>query len=144
MRIQLAESPRRGIMKGSLKNSFAVVVGSLDEACWITNEYAPEHLEIMARDQARILKKIRNAGSVFLGKHASESLGDYATGANHTLPTSGFSRMFSALSTESFGKMMQVQRVSKTGAKNLQNTVETLAASEGLFAHRNAIAIRFR
>jgi len=119
------------------------VVDSINEACGIANEYAPEHLEIVARDEAAILNRITNAGSVFLGKYTPEALGDYATGANHTLPTAGFARMFSALSTESFGKMMQIQKVSKRGMENLRETVETLATSEGLEGHRKAVTIRF-
>ncbi|UCH70829.1 MAG: histidinol dehydrogenase [Candidatus Bathyarchaeota archaeon] len=142
MKRQLRQTTREEIITKALRNSFAVVVESLDEACALTNEYAPEHLGIVAKEETKILGKIMNAGSVFLGKYTSETLGDYATGANHTLPTSGFSRMFSPLSTESFGKMIQVQRVSRRGIKNLRETVETLAISEGLEAHRNSIAIR--
>jgi len=143
VRTQMKQSPRQEILKGSIKNCVALVVGSVAEACMIANAYAPEHLEIMARNDVGILNKITNAGSVFLGNYTPEPLGDYATGANHTLPTSGFSRMFSPLSTECFGKMMQVQRVSREGIQNLRKTVETLAKSEGLDAHRAAVSIRF-
>jgi histidinol dehydrogenase len=143
VRTQIKKSPRQEILRESSKNCVALVVGSVDEACMMANAYAPEHLEIMARNDVGILNRISNAGSVFLGKNTPEPLGDYATGANHTLPTSGFSRMFSPLSTESFGKMMQVQRVSREGIRNLRKTVETLAESEGLDAHRAAVSIRF-
>jgi len=143
VRTRMKRSSRQEVLKGSIKNCVALVVGSTDEACMIANAFGPEHLEIMTRNEASILSKITNAGSVFLGKYTAESLGDYATGANHTLPTSGFSRMFSPLSTESFGKMMQVQRVSKEGIRNLRKTVETLAKSEGLDAHGAAVSIRF-
>nr|NIQ37679.1 histidinol dehydrogenase [Pseudomonadota bacterium] len=140
---QISGASRREIIRDSLRNSYVVIVKSIDEACAIANEYAPEHLGIIAKNGAGILKKIWNAGSVFLGGYSSASLGDYATGANHTLPTSGFARMFSPLSTQSFGKMMQVQKVSQEGIKNLRETVETLAIGEGLEAHRDAINIRF-
>ena len=143
MKKQMKTSPRKEIMEESLRRSYTVVVDSINEACGIANEYAPEHLEIVARDEAAILNRITNAGSVFLGKYTPEALGDYATGANHTLPTAGFARMFSALSTESFGKMMQIQKVSKRGMENLRETVETLATSEGLEGHRKAVTIRF-
>src|SRR3989344_4550359 len=89
---------RDKIVRKSLKNSFAIIVDNEDQACRLINEYAPEHLEISGGDERKILKKINNAGSVFLGPYSSEPLGDYATGSNHTLPTSGYAKMFSALS----------------------------------------------
>jgi len=133
---------RKKIIKKSLLNSFIIVVDNQNQACDLINEYAPEHLEIIVKNEREILDKINNAGSVFLGKYASEPLGDYATGSNHTLPTSGYAKMFSALSAESFGKKMQIQKVSTTGIKSLKKTAETLALAEGLDAHRNAISIR--
>ncbi len=135
---------RQGILRESLKNSFGLVFTNLEKAMQFINEYAPEHLEIVSKSDSKVLKEITNAGSVFLGPYSSEPLGDYATGSNHTLPTSGYAKMFSPLSVESFGKKMQIQKVSKTGMKNLRNTVETLAEREGLDAHKNAIAIRFK
>lgn len=133
---------RAAIIRESLKRSFAVVVDSSDQAVEIANSYAPEHLEIITKDREQILARIVNAGSVFLGEYTSEPLGDYATGANHTLPTSGYSKMFSALSADSFGKMMQVQEVSKEGVKTLEKTVITLAYAEGFDAHAKAVEIR--
>ena len=143
VRNQTENLERKEIIKKSLENSFAIIVETEDQACEIINEYAPEHLEIISKNESQILKKINNAGSVFLGKYSSEPLGDYATGSNHTLPTSGYAKMFSALSVESFGKKMQIQRVTKDGIKKLRNTVEVLATREGLGAHKNAISIRF-
>ena len=134
---------RKDIIKESLKNSFIAIVENDDQACRLINDYAPEHLEIISKNENEILEKINNAGSVFLGKYSSEPLGDYATGSNHTLPTSGYAKMFSALSVESFGKKMQIQRVSKNGIEKLRKTVEVLATREGLDAHKNAISIRF-
>lgn len=134
---------RKAVVDKSLQNSFIIIVKNSAEACGLINDYAPEHLEIISKDEKRMLKSINNAGSVFLGKYSSEPLGDYAAGSNHTLPTSGYAKMFSALSVESFGKKMQIQRVSKIGISNLRSTVEILAAKEGLTAHKNAVSIRF-
>lgn len=135
--------PRKSIIEKSFEKSFAVIVRGIDEACGIINEYAPEHLEIVAADESTIAKKITNAGSIFLGPYTTEPLGDYITGANHTLPTSGFAKMFPPLSTESFGKMIQFQKVSLAGIKSLRAATETLAACEELNAHKNAVTIRF-
>lgn len=141
--MQSVRLPRKAIIQESLKKSFAVIVDSLDTAFSFVNNYAPEHLEIVLKDEQEALKAITNAGSVFLGTYTSEPLGDYATGANHTLPTSGYAKMFSALSVESFGKKIQVQRITKVGIEGLRKTVEILAEREGLDAHKNAISIRF-
>lgn len=141
---QMEKLERREIIRESLKNSFAIVVENDDEAIEIINEYAPEHVEIVCENESEILPRIVNAGSVFLGKYASEPLGDYATGSNHTLPTSGYAKMFSPLSVESFGKKIQIQRVNREGIRTLRSAVETLAAREGLGAHKNAITIRFK
>ncbi|OGG53280.1 histidinol dehydrogenase [Candidatus Kaiserbacteria bacterium RIFCSPHIGHO2_01_FULL_53_29] len=141
---QTKELSRRAIVKESLANSAIVILQDLDQACALINDYAPEHLEIVSRKESEILKKVNNAGSVFLGSYSSEPLGDYATGANHTLPTSGYAKMFSPLSVESFGKMMQIQKVSASGIRNLRRTVEVLAEREGLDAHKNAVSIRFK
>lgn len=140
---QAKQLPRFAIIKQSLKNSFIIAVKNQDQACELINQYAPEHLEIVCKNSESILPKINNAGSVFLGPYSSEPLGDYATGSNHTLPTSGYAKMFSPLSVESFGKKMQIQKVSKQGIKNLKGTVEILAAREGLDGHKNAVSIRF-
>lgn len=141
---QLPSLKRKSIIEQSLKKSFAVVADTFSTAIAFINEYAPEHLEIVLQDETKALKAINNAGSIFLGPFSSEPLGDYATGANHTLPTSGYAKMFSALSAESFGKKIQVQKVTKTGIMGLRNTVETLAKREGLDAHARAVSIRFK
>lgn len=143
MERQMQTLSRKNIIEKAYKKSFAIIVKNIDEACDMTNEYAPEHLEIISEFESQILKQINNAGSIFLGKYSSEPLGDYATGANHTLPTCGFSKMFAPLSVESFGKMVQIQKVSKRGIANLRTTVDTLADVEGLDAHKNSITIRF-
>ena len=143
MNTQSERLPRNETIKESFKKSFAIVADSFDVAISFINDYAPEHLEIILRDEQKALRAVTNAGSVFLGPYTSEPLGDYATGANHTLPTSGYAKMFSALSVESFGKKIQVQKVTKEGMRGLKKTVETLAEREGLDAHKCAISIRF-
>ena len=142
---QLKSLKRKSIIEQSLKKSFAVVADSFSTAVSFINEYAPEHLEIVLKNgEQTAMKAINNAGSIFLGPYASEPLGDYATGANHTLPTSGYAKMFPALSVDSFGKKIQVQKVTKQGIIGLRKTVEVLAEREGLGAHKNAVSIRFK
>ncbi|MDD3067171.1 MAG: histidinol dehydrogenase [Candidatus Gracilibacteria bacterium] len=141
---QIETLSRKAIIQISLQKSFAILCKNDAEIASLANEYAAEHLEIVAKNEAFFLKAIQNAGSIFLGEYTSEPLGDYATGANHTLPTSGFAKMFSPLSADSFGKMIQIQKVSKAGLQKLSQTVETIATSEGLDAHKNAISIRLK
>jgi len=143
MVLQMRKLKRYEIISKSFDRSFAIIVNDFDEAIFVINDYAPEHLELVINDSEKILGKILNAGSIFFGAYSSESLGDYATGANHTLPTSGFAKMFSPLSVDSFGKMLQIQKVSKTGIKNLKDDVEKMALAEGLDAHKNSITVRF-
>lgn len=144
MERQMKTLPRKAIIQESFARSFAVVVRSTKEAIAVTNGYAPEHFEIVVKKgEKKILAGVNNAGSIFLGPYTSEPLGDYATGANHTLPTSGYAKMFPPLSTEAFGKQVQVQRVDKKGITALKEIVETLADCEGLQAHGRAITIRF-
>nr|MBP9771180.1 histidinol dehydrogenase [Candidatus Gracilibacteria bacterium] len=131
------------LIEKSFERSFAIIVDDLNDAISVINEYAPEHLEIVIKKPESILAEIVNVGSVFLGPYSSEPLGDYVTGANHTLPTSGFAKMFSPLSVDSFGKMIQIQKVSKIGIGNLRDDVEKMALAEGLDAHKNSITIRF-
>src|SRR3989344_639047 len=125
------------------KNGFILVVDNIDQAVKFANDYAPEHLEIMTKSTETLVKQIVNAGSVFLGNYTCKGSGDYATGANHVLPTSGTAKMFSPLSVDSFGKMMEIQEVSKAGLKSVRQTIETLAGVEGLPAHGFSAAVRF-
>ncbi len=143
MRLQKGSLSRLPLIEKSFERSFAIIVDNLQMAISVVNEYAPEHLEIVIRNSEKVLRKIVNVGSIFLGPYSSEPLGDYATGANHTLPTSGFAKMFSPLSVDSFGKMIQIQKVSKVGIENLRNDVEKMALAEGLDAHKNSITVRF-
>lgn len=143
MNAQLKNLERKTIIKESLEKSIIIQVKSVAQAVDIANEYAPEHLEILTKNPSSILKKITNVGSVFLGEFSPESAGDYATGANHTLPTSGFAKTFSPISVESFGKKIQVQRLTKKGLLNIKDIAGEIANAEGLTAHRKAIDIRF-
>lgn len=132
------------IRKALANYGLLTVVKSLDEAITFSNDYAPEHLEIMTKNPEKVVSKITNAGSIFLGDWTTKSAGDYGTGANHVLPTGGMAKMFSPLSVDSFGKMMQVQKVaSKNALANIKETIEVFGEIEELPAHKNAATIRF-
>lgn len=139
---QLDDLPRRDIAKAALENSKAVLVNSLDEGSDLLNEYAAEHLILAVRDAEKVGDSIVNAGSIFIGNYSCESAGDYASGTNHTLPTNGAARAFSGVSTASFMKTITYQELTEDGIRNLGPVIETMAAAEGLDAHRKAVAIR--
>lgn len=115
-----------------------------EEVVQFANEYAPEHLELMTKDADTLVAGITNAGSVFVGDWTSKSSGDYATGANHVLPTGGMAKMYPPLGVDGFGKWMQVQKCTKNGLLKIKKTIETIATVEGLPAHRESASIRFR
>jgi histidinol dehydrogenase len=119
------------------------IVKTIDEAIAFTNTYAPEHLEIMTKNPYAVAQKITNAGSVFLGNYTTKATGDYATGANHVLPTGGMAKMYPPLGVDAYGKWMQVQRCTKNGLRSIRNTIETIAEVEELPAHRNSARVRF-
>jgi histidinol dehydrogenase len=142
--LQLSALPRRDIAAQAIANSYAVLVENTSQAMAFSNTYAPEHL-ILATDAYQDLTPlIINAGSVFLGNLTPESAGDYASGTNHTLPTSGFAKAYSGVSIDSFIKKITFQHISPAGLTAIGNTVEVLAAAEGLQAHKNAITIRLK
>ena len=141
---QLSVLPRREIAALAIENSYAILVENLDAAMDFSNEYAPEHLILATEQYENLIPLIINAGSVFLGNLTPESAGDYASGTNHTLPTSGFAKAYSGVSTDSFLKKITFQHLSASGIKNIGATVECLAAAEGLQAHKNAITIRLK
>lgn len=120
------------------------VAETMDEIIKFTNEYAPEHLEIMTKNNRLIADQINNAGSVFLGNWTTKSSGDYATGANHVLPTGGMTKMYPPLGVDAYGKWMQIQECTKEGLKKIKKTIETIAEVEQLPAHRNSVSIRFK
>ncbi len=141
---QSRDLPTREWIEGSLLTyGLLAVVSSIDEAIAFSNEYAPEHLSIVTSDNAAVLERITNAGSIFLGPFSAQPAGDYATGTNHVLPTGGFGKMFGPLSLESFGRKLQVQEVTREGLSGLRQAATTLAHYEGLPAHRAAIEARF-
>nr|WP_319474165.1 histidinol dehydrogenase [uncultured Sphaerochaeta sp.] len=141
---QLTELQRTTFLEQSLAGSRAFIVDDLAASAHIVNAYAPEHLIIdlgEAEDDA-LLEKVVNAGSVFLGPYSCESAGDYASGTNHTLPTNGWARSYSGVSTDSFIKKITVQKISKEGLAFLAPTLLCMAEKEQLGAHRNAVAVR--
>jgi histidinol dehydrogenase len=141
----LGTATRRDILTRSLgEHGRIILVADLDAAVDVVNAYAPEHLSVDVEDVETVVGAIRNAGSVFVGPWAPESAGDYATGANHVLPTGGLARGYGALSVETFGKFIQVQRITEEGLRALRPTIRTLARAEGLLAHAQAVEIRFR
>ena len=140
---QVAEQSNRWfLLEKSLNHLQIEVVKNIDEAVGKSNEIAPEHLIINTKNAAQIAEKITNAGSVFIGSYASESLGDYLSGTNHVLPTSGFARGFSGLSVLSFGKFITFQNVSKEGLKTVGEKTICMAQNEGLGFHGESIASR--
>ncbi|MBF8294283.1 MAG: histidinol dehydrogenase [Bacteroidetes bacterium] len=140
---QLQSLPRNTIASKSLESSFAMIVGSMQEAAAFSNIYAPEHLLINIRQPESILPLIQNAGSVFLGSFAPVTAGDYASGTNHTLPTGGTARWFSGVSLESFQRSITFQSITRDGLKRLAPALTTLAGVERLEAHARAVTIRF-
>lgn len=141
---QLKELPRAEIAAKAVANSYALLVSDLNTAMAFSNEYAPEHLILATESFESLIPQIINAGSVFLGNLTPESAGDYASGTNHTLPTSGFAKAYSGVSTDAFLKKITFQHLSANGLNNIGTTVETLAAAESLQAHKNAITIRLK
>ncbi len=141
---QLNVLPRREFARRSLANSSAIIVSTLEDGIEFLNEYAPEHLILACRRTDELAEKVRNAGSVFLGNFSCESAGDYAAGTNHTLPTNGAARGYSGLSVLSFMKSVTFQRLTNKGIRSLGPVIETMAAAEGLEAHKYAVSVRLQ
>lgn len=139
---QLQVLPRKKIAEKALKNSRIILVRDLDEAIDFSDLYAPEHLILAVGNAEEVAEKVSSAGSVFLGNYSPESAGDYASGTNHTLPTNGYAAIYSGVSLDSFTKKISFQHLSREGLNNIGSTIMTMAAAEGLDAHRNAVAIR--
>jgi histidinol dehydrogenase len=139
---QLAVLPRAEIAKQAIDNSYVIITKNLDEAMHFSNQYAPEHLILATANWQPLTAKIVNAGSVFLGNLTPESAGDYASGTNHTLPTSSYARAYSGVSVDSFVKKITFQHLTTEGIQNIGPSVEILAEMEGLHAHRNAVSVR--
>ncbi|MDD5751584.1 MAG: histidinol dehydrogenase [Candidatus Peribacteraceae bacterium] len=135
--------PRLSIVERSLERSCIVEVSSLDEAAQLSNRYAPEHLSLQVDDPSGLLPLITSAGSVFLGANAPVTVGDYCSGTNHVLPTSGCARTQSGVTVATFQKTIMVQSLTREGLNLLKNTATALARTEGLEAHARAVDCRF-
>lgn len=139
---QLAQLPRMETAQKALENSKAIVVNGINEAVELVNEYAAEHLILSCADADIIAEQITNAGSVFIGNFSPESVGDYASGTNHTLPTNAFARAYSGVSVDSFVKRVTFQKLTQKGLENIAQTVIEMAEAEGLQAHAKAVKVR--
>ena len=139
---QLDLLSRKEIAQKTLENSQLVLVSSIREAIDLSNAYAPEHLIIQTEDYEKVASKIINAGSVFLGKYACESAGDYASGTNHTLPTHGYATTYSGVNLDSYCRKVTFQHLTDEGIRHIGRAVELMAEAEQLDAHKNAMTVR--
>ena len=141
---QLALLPRRDIAEKTLDNSKIVVVASEEEAMELSNAYAPEHLIIQTDSYEELAVRVVNAGSVFLGRYACESAGDYASGTNHTLPTHGYATAYSGVNLDSYCRKITFQHITEEGIRSIGHAVEAMAAAESLDAHKQAMTVRVK
>ncbi len=139
---QLAQLPRAETARKALSHSRTFIADSIEQVVEISNEYAPEHLVVQVENARDLLDSLDNAGSIFLGAYSPESMGDYASGTNHVLPTYGYTRTYSSLGLADFSKRMTVQELTPQGFKDLAKTVELMASAEQLDAHKQAVSIR--
>ena len=140
--MQLVLLPRKELATKALAHSKAIVIENTEEAIAMMNEYAPEHLILSVDNAAQVAEKIINAGSIFIGNFSPESVGDYASGTNHTLPTNGFAKAYSGVSMDSFVKKITFQQLTERGLENIAPTVIEMATAEGLQAHSKAVELR--
>ncbi len=138
----LIDLPRKKIAENALEESAIIIVNNKKEAIRILNKYAAEHLILAVNNPEKVAKKIKNAGSIFLGNYSPESVGDYASGTNHTLPTNRAALAYSGVSIDSFVKKITYQKLSEEGIKNIGPAVEIMAEAEGLLAHKMAVSVR--
>lgn len=144
LELQLAQLSRKDIAAKALENSKAIILNNNSDALLLINQYAPEHL-IMSIENAEIVaEKVTNAGSVFIGNYSPESVGDYASGTNHTLPTNGYAHAYSGVSVDSFVKKITFQHLTERGLVNIGQSVIEMANAESLDAHSNAVAVRLK
>ena len=134
---------RQEIITQSLQSAAIITVPTIEECIEFSNNFAPEHLEIITKNPQVLLEKIKNAGSIFIGNYAPVSAGDYASGANHVLPTAGYARIYSGLNIDHFTKKTTIQIINKKGLATLKDTITTIAEAEGLYAHAKAVQTRF-
>jgi histidinol dehydrogenase len=144
LELQLTQLSRKDIAAKALANSKAIILNNNADALLFINQYAPEHL-IMSIENAEIVaEKVTNAGSVFIGNYSPESVGDYASGTNHTLPTNGYAHAYSGVSVDSFVKKITFQQLTERGLVNIGQSVIEMANAESLAAHSNAVAVRLK
>ncbi len=141
---QLAQLPRKEIAAKTLENSKLILVHDTDEAIELSNSYAPEHLIIATDDYEQLAARVINAGSVFLGKYACESAGDYASGTNHTLPTHRYALAYNGVNLDSYNRKITFQHLDEQGIASIGHAVEVMAAGEMLDAHKNAMTVRMK
>lgn len=141
---QMALLPRRNIAAQALENSICIVAHDSSEAMDISNAYAPEHLVIATEDYDKLADKVVNAGSVFLGRYACESAGDYASGTNHTLPTHGYAMAYNGVNLDSYIRKITFQHITPEGVRSIGRAVEVMAENEMLDAHKNAMTVRLK
>jgi len=139
---QLDKLSRKELAIKSLNNSNCILIKDINEGIELVNAYAAEHLIIACENPENISNQIYNAGSIFLGNYSPESVGDYASGTNHTLPTNGYAKAYSGVSVDSFVKKITYQQLSQAGLNNIASVVELMAEAEGLDAHANAVRVR--
>ena len=142
--LQLDALPRKEIAQKALENSMLVLVSDIREAIDLSNTYAPEHLVIQTENYEDVASKVINAGSVFLGKYACESAGDYASGTNHTLPTHGYATTYNGVNLDSYCRKVTFQHLTAEGVRQIGHAVELMAEAEQLDAHKNAMSVRLR
>lgn len=141
---QLEKLPRKELASKALENSCYVLVRDYDEMMELTNLYAPEHLVIQTANYEQLAEKVVNAGSVFLGKYACESAGDYASGTNHTLPTHGYATAYNGVNLDSYCRKITFQHLTEEGIRHIGRAVELMAEAEQLDAHKNAMTVRIK
>ena len=141
---QLEKLPRKELASKALENSCYVLVRDYDEMMELTNLYAPEHLVIQMANYEQLAEKVVNAGSVFLGKYACESAGDYASGTNHTLPTHGYATAYNGVNLDSYCRKITFQHLTEEGIRHIGRAVELMAEAEQLDAHKNAMTVRIK
>ena len=142
--LQLKKLPRREIAAKTLENSKLVLVHDTDEAIELSNSYAPEHLSTATKGYEQLSEKVVNAGSVFLGKYACESAGDYASGTNHTLPTHRYALAYNGVNLDSYNRKITFQYLTEDGIKSIGQAVVTMAENEQLEGHANAMRLRLK
>ncbi|MDA8589167.1 histidinol dehydrogenase [Flavobacteriaceae bacterium] len=141
---QIKNLDRKNFINKSIANSKLIFFDDKIDAVEFINKYAPEHYIVNVENESYFIENIVSAGSVFIGNYTPESVGDYASGTNHTLPTNGNAKQYSGVNLDSFLKTITFQKISKKGLLNISKTVETMAEAEGLQAHKNAVAIRVK